>query len=307
VTFLNASLVFAVAAVSIPIALHLLARREPRKVVFPSIRLLTERLQSNRSRLRVRRWWLLALRIAAVAAFALALARPAIDRSLSVTWLTIGLVAVLGASLLAMASVALARGQSRTLASSLVAAAAAALLVATVWGGYTYATGPAMSLDRVEPVSIAILLDNSPTSAWTAVDDHRMERMQDIATWMVTRLPATSRIAIIDRSGRPATFSIDVASAISKIEQLRPSQVVQPIAARIDAAARLVRTSDLPNRQILLITDLSKSTWEETRSDTTLAGVLSESPKVSFTLFDLGEFDRVNRSLANLPFPRPFS
>ena len=95
-TFLNASLIFAVAAASMPIALHLIARREPRKVVFPSVRLLAQRLQSNRSRLRVRRWWLLALRIAAVAAFALALARPAIDRSFSVTWLTIGMVAALG-------------------------------------------------------------------------------------------------------------------------------------------------------------------------------------------------------------------
>ena len=159
-TFLNASLIFAVAAVSIPIALHLIARREPRKVVFPSIRLLTQRLQSNRSRLRVRRWWLLALRIAAVAAFALALARPAIDRSLSVTWLTIGLVAALGVALLAMASVALSRGQSRSLVYSLTGAAGVALLIAMLWGGYTYASGPQLSLDRVEPVSIAILLDN---------------------------------------------------------------------------------------------------------------------------------------------------
>jgi hypothetical protein len=299
VTFLNASLIFAVAAVSIPIALHLIARREPRKVVFPSIRLLTQRLQSNRSRLRVRRWWLLALRIAAVAAFALALARPAIDRSLSVTWLTIGLVAALGVALLAMASVALSRGQSRSLVYSLTGAAGVALLIAMLWGGYTYASGPQLSLDRVEPVSIAIVLDNSPTVAWKTVDDDRMGRMQDIATWMVTRLPVTSRIAIIDRSGRPATFSIDVASAISRIEQLRPLQVTQPIAARIDAAARLVRTSDLSNRQILLITDLSESTWGDATSDATLASVLGDAPKVAVAVFDLGDFDQGNRSLSS--------
>ena len=68
VTFLNATLIFGVAATAVPILLHLIARREPRKVVFPSIRLLTKRFESNRSRMRVRRWWLLALRIAAVAA-----------------------------------------------------------------------------------------------------------------------------------------------------------------------------------------------------------------------------------------------
>ena len=90
-TFLNATLLFGLAAITVPVVLHLIARREPRKVVFPSIRFLTKRVESNRSRLRVRRWWLLALRILAVAMLAIALARPAIHQSLSITWLTIGL------------------------------------------------------------------------------------------------------------------------------------------------------------------------------------------------------------------------
>ncbi len=113
-TFLNATLIFGLAATAVPIVLHLLARREPRKVVFPSVRFLTKRFESNRSRLQVRRWWLLALRIAALAALALALARPAIHRSLSLTWLTIGMVTALGIALLVMATVALSKGQSRT-------------------------------------------------------------------------------------------------------------------------------------------------------------------------------------------------
>ena len=79
-TFLNATLIFGAGAVAVPIVLHLIARREPRKVVFPSVRFLTKRFDSNRSRLQVRRWWLLALRIAALVALALALARPAASR-----------------------------------------------------------------------------------------------------------------------------------------------------------------------------------------------------------------------------------
>ena len=111
--FLNATLLFGLGAISVPIALHLLARREPRKVVFPSIRFLTKRMESNRSRLRVRRWWLLALRILAVAMLAVALARPAIHQSLSITWLTIGLCSLVGLILLLLATIALSRGEAK--------------------------------------------------------------------------------------------------------------------------------------------------------------------------------------------------
>jgi hypothetical protein len=297
-TFLNATLIFGLAATAVPIVLHLLARREPRKVVFPSVRFLTKRFESNRSRLQVRRWWLLALRIAALAALALALARPAIHRSLSLTWLTIGMVAALGIALLVMATVALSKGQSRTTTYALGGAATVALLAAMIWGTYTYASGPTIVIDSIEPVSIAIVLDNSTTSAWKTASDDRIARMQDLATWMTTRLPPTSRIAIIDRSAQPAAFSLDVATAMAKIEQLRPLQVTQPIASRLDAAARLVRTSDLPNRQVLLVTDLAVSTWNEATSEASLSTVFGEDPAVALTVFDLGDFDGINRSLS---------
>ena len=133
-TFLNATLIFGVAAIAVPIVLHLIAKREPRKVVFPSVRFLTKRLETNRSKLRIRRWWLLAMRIAALAALALALARPAIHQSLSLTWLTIGMLGVFAIAMLAMASVAVARDMSRRLIYSLAGAGAATLLAALLWG-----------------------------------------------------------------------------------------------------------------------------------------------------------------------------
>ncbi len=283
---------------AVPIVLHLIAKREPRKVVIPSIRFLTKRFESNRSRLQVRRWWLLALRIAAIALFALALAQPAIDRSLSVTWLTIGLVTAGGVAALILASVALARGQSRSTIYSLATAGIAAFIVAALWGGYTYASGPSARLDNTAPVSIAIVLDNAPTSAWRSGDDDRINRMQDLATWMIARLPPTSRIAIVDRSSQPAIFSLDAASALAKVERLRPLEVTQPIDAKIDAAIRLVRTSELESRHLFLVTDLAAATWRDAVSEQGLASLMDQDPSVSLTLFDLGTFDKPNRSLS---------
>lgn len=297
-TFLNATLMFGVAAIAVPIALHLLARREPRKVVFPSVRFLTKKFESNRNRLRVRKWWLLAMRIAALAALATALARPAIHRSLSLTWLTIGLLAAVGIGLLVMATVAVAKSSSKTTSYGLGGAALLMLLAAGLWGAYTTASGPAMSIDRAEPVAIAIVIDNSPTSAWNSSGDNRMVRMQDLATWMVTRLPRTSRIAIIDRSAQVASFSLDVGSAVSRIEAIRPLEVVQPLASRLEIAARLVRTSDLEQRRVLLLTDLAKSTWQDAMESTNLTTTFQRDPAVALTLFDLGEFSGLNRSLS---------
>ncbi|MDA7936741.1 BatA domain-containing protein [bacterium] len=297
-TFLNATLLFGLAAITVPVVLHLIARREPRKVVFPSIRFLTKRIESNRSRLRVRRWWLLALRILAVALLAIALARPAIHQSLSITWLTIGICSFLGLILLLLATVALSRGQAKTTTYGLGAAATLLLLLALIWGGYTYASGPAPSIDTIEPVAIAIIVDNSPTSSWKTPGDNRIMRMKDVATWMVTRLPRTSRVAIIDRSPQVASFSMDTANAISKIEQLQPVETTQSIASRLNAAARLVRESELPNRQILLLSDLAESTWNDAVNDTSMLTLLESTPPIALTVFDTGDFEGFNRSLS---------
>jgi len=296
-----------VAAIAVPIVLHLLARREPRRVTFPSIHFLTKRYESTRSRLQVRRWWLLALRIAAVAALAFALARPAIDRSVSVTWITIGLLVALGIVLLVLASIAFARGMNRKLGGALAAAAAAILLGGTVWAGYTYASGPSVAIDEVSPIALAIILDNGPTSAWKTAEDDRLARMKQIADWIITQLPRTSRVSIVDRSAQAVAFSLDVASAISKVDQVKSLQVTQPIASRLDLAARLLRTSDLSNRQIFVITDLNQATWDRDHSDSGFLGSLSDSPPINVNVFDLGEFTGANRSLSipHLADPTP--
>ncbi|MEN0110099.1 MAG: BatA domain-containing protein [Planctomycetota bacterium] len=62
--------------VAVPIVLHLRRRQEPRRVVFPALRLLRQNRQRNETRLRVRRLLLLALRCGLLAALAAALARP---------------------------------------------------------------------------------------------------------------------------------------------------------------------------------------------------------------------------------------
>ena len=77
-SFLNPLFLMGLAAAAIPIVIHLLTRRRPREVMFPSLEFLSEVNQNEIRRLRIKQWLLLALRTLAVAAIALAMARPAL-------------------------------------------------------------------------------------------------------------------------------------------------------------------------------------------------------------------------------------
>ena len=294
-TFLNTSLLFALAAVAIPIALHLLARKEPRQVVFPSLRLLKQNFETNRSKVRVRRWWLLALRMAAVATVAIALARPAIVGALSLTWTTIGIIAGLGIALLAMATVAASKSKPKHLVWSLLGAALIPLIAALLWGGYTLASGQRPKIDQSSPVALAIVFDNPPISGWTDVDQNRIDEMREVGTRLIQAVNPQSRLAVLDRSTTPAAFSLDLAGAMSKCNQITALEVVAPLESRLEAAARLLATSEITSRQLVLVSGLNQSSFSERPHS--IEPLLTELGVV-FTLWDLGALQGTNRSVA---------
>src|SRR5690349_7284494 len=76
--FLNPLLLFGLAAVSVPIIIHLLNRRKFQKVVWAAMRFIQASVEKNQKRMRIEDMILLALRCLLLALLALALARPAI-------------------------------------------------------------------------------------------------------------------------------------------------------------------------------------------------------------------------------------
>ncbi len=75
-TFTNASILFGILLVGIPIVLHLIMRQQPQHMIFPALQFIRQRRDSNQRRLRLRHLILLLLRCAAILFLALALARP---------------------------------------------------------------------------------------------------------------------------------------------------------------------------------------------------------------------------------------
>ncbi len=77
-SFLNPIMLAGLAAISVPIIIHLLNRRKFRKVTWAAMRFLQNAIEQNQRRMRIEDMILLALRCLLLALLALALARPAI-------------------------------------------------------------------------------------------------------------------------------------------------------------------------------------------------------------------------------------
>ncbi|MBL0927453.1 MAG: BatA domain-containing protein, partial [Phycisphaerales bacterium] len=81
-TFLHPMLAIAgLAAVAVPVIIHLLFRQRRRPVVWAAMRFLLEAYQKQRKKLRVQQWLLLACRCLVIALLALAVGRPALQRA----------------------------------------------------------------------------------------------------------------------------------------------------------------------------------------------------------------------------------
>lgn len=81
--FLNPLALFALAAVAVPILIHIFSRRRVPEVPFSTIRFLSPADRRSMVRVNLRRLILLALRVAAIALVALAFARPVVRGSLA--------------------------------------------------------------------------------------------------------------------------------------------------------------------------------------------------------------------------------
>jgi hypothetical protein len=68
-----------IALAGLPILLHLLLKREPKRLPFPALRFLKQRQKTNQRKLRLRHFLLLLMRVLLIALFALTLYQPTLD------------------------------------------------------------------------------------------------------------------------------------------------------------------------------------------------------------------------------------
>ena len=77
--FLNQALLWGLAAVSLPVVIHLLNRRRFRKVPWAAMRFLKVSVEQNQRRMKLEDWILLLVRCAMIALLAFLMARPVME------------------------------------------------------------------------------------------------------------------------------------------------------------------------------------------------------------------------------------
>ncbi len=304
-TFLNATLLFGCLAAILPVVFHFLGRREPQQVVFPAIRFLTKKIETTRRKIQVKRYALLAMRVGVVLAFALALAQPEIHRVVVGRWLGVGVVCSIGVLLVGLALWALATDKARSVRLGLLGVGAILAFGSVVWGGATALLGPKPQSVASSPAAIVVLIDNGPTSDYQiAADQTRLDRAKEWAKWVLSRYPSESRIAVLDRSSRPAAFSLDAASAQKGLQKISVLQSPLEIADRIEAGIGLLRTSQLTRKVLIVFSDMTETAWGQTSAERldsqTLVSKLEESPDVFLQVVDVGNDEFRNRLIRSL-------
>lgn len=298
--FANLSLLVGSLLIGVPIALHLAMRPQPKRVIFPAIRFLKQRGESNRRQLQLRHWLLLGLRCLIVMALAAALARPSVATNLAGDWLMIAGTGVLAVVVGVLATVALVRGHARWLVGVLGAVAGGLALIAAIMALRVMSGGSAVQLgDEEAPVSAAIVIDTAPRMDYRYENRTRLEVARETATWLLTQLPVDSQIAIVETRPGPDVFAVDAAAARQTVERLQPSSAAQPVNAAIDRALRLLAGGAHQRRELYVLSDLSRAAWR-TDGGPAPAEALQAHPDVLAYVVDVGAPRPQNFSLAEL-------
>ena len=182
--FLNQALLWGIAAISVPIIIHLLNRRRFRRVPWAAMRFLRVSVEQNQRRMKLEDWLLLLLRCALVALLALLLARPVVE----------GLSGVPGSKI----AVAIVMDNSASMGSR-----------------EDEATRLALAREAAHAV-LARLPGGSPVAVAGAFSSHEASNDHELVALRIDGIPQTDRHADLLHSLEQAARSLEGQSAVEK-------------------------------------------------------------------------------------------
>ncbi len=322
-TLLNPALLYGLLLAILPVLLHLLLRRKPKRYVFPALRLVQQRRKQNLKRIQLRHIWLLLLRVAAIGLIVLALTRPSLpaaDYAFNLReWLTllaviaggigvyVGLLRRWQRSLLPRHVFNLRRASAR---GWVTGGTLVALLLLVGWpyqrriAAEIKAPPPAAQLDL--PVAAIFLFDTSLSMEYQQEGRTRLDVAREIASRHLSELPTGSRVAVVDTaSDNPVLFQPTLSAAQTHLKALTTTAVNLPLNDRLrtcllrqedDRKRTLAEQGHLAEdvrkdrflRRVYVFTDLAKSAWR-LGSSTLLAKELERLETVNVFLVDVGE------------------
>ncbi len=286
-TFMHASLLFGLALAGIPIAIHLLNKKQPKPILFPALRFVRETIVVAERGWRVKHWLLLILRVLLVLLLALAFAAPRVHSAMLATYVCIGLVGFFAVFASVVALAAFASRKSRGIQAATVLVAIGLWTVMLVWGGYAMASGKAPPAPNANgPIAVAFIIDTSPTMGYRSSNESRMDVVKSMTKWLINRLPPDSQLAIVTSDQRPR-LSNDRVTAERQLDRIEVQGKMASLGGLVTAAVQMVRASELDRREVYLLTDLMTNGWTDAEADK-LQAAMQDQPEVLFQIIDVG-------------------
>ena len=275
-SFVNLSLAFGGVLISVPILLHLLLRQKPKQLMFPAIRFIQQRKETNKRTLQLRHWILLALRCLAILLIAATLARPRVASASFGNWFIVAVLSMVAAALIALLILCWAQQRSKLIIGLLGATAVACVIAASVMAAGTLGNDRGVVIGSQQaPVAAILVFDTSPRMNYRQANMTRLEKAQETALWLVRQLPPDSDLAVIESrpslQGAPdddsptAGYARDLAAAEKAIRRLQTTGTPRNFPELLEEAQRLAAQSKRTTREIYLFTDLTVAAWQAER------------------------------------------
>jgi hypothetical protein len=121
----------------------------------------------------------------------------------------------------------------------------------------------------------------------------RLEAAQELADWLLTRLPPETAVGVIDSSVPQRIFAVDHGAAEQQIARLATSAAARPLDEAIVAGIGLVRTKPEYRHEVYVFTDLSEAAWDEAAL-ASIAAALGEDAELNVYVVDVGAEDPQN-------------
>lgn len=114
------------------------------------------------------------------------------------------------------------------------------------------------------PIAAALVFDTSPRMEYRHENLTRLEVAQELADWLLSRLPPETTVGVIDSTGpQRQVFAVDHGAAQQQIERLNTSPAARPLVEAIVDAIHLVRSKPEYRHEVYVFTDLSEAAWDD--------------------------------------------
>jgi hypothetical protein len=262
------------AAISVPIVIHLLLRQKPKPILFPALMLLKKKQTQTIRRLKIQNWLLLLLRCLVLLMLGLAIARPTVRSSLFALDQQAPIFAVMvfdDSPSMRFREKGLTRlEQAKTLAKSAIMRMPSGSKVAVVEASNPIASvflekGAAISrIDSLEPQSLAVQVNEALAAGIRSLIDQKDQRRelyvfsdQAANAWNVND---TDRLTNLFKESGPglAVYVIDVhAEAIKNvaIDDWKLSEQVLPMNGDLEIDATIRQRGTEGDNIVRLIVD----------------------------------------------------